>query len=150
MNKFSSPPPAQTRMVDDRGLITLPWLMYFQQAELSFTDRGDPTAADLTQATLTKDSAWHDWDLSAIVPAGATAVLIRVLAVNTAAIGTLMFRKNGNANAINVARVDTQTTSGFVTADIVVPCDSGRMIEYYVGNVGTWAAISLTVAGWWK
>lgn len=114
-----------------------------------FTDRGDPAAADKIASGLIIDSAFHDWDLSAIVPAGATSVLLRVVANNTSASATLLLRKNGNSNSANVTRLDTQVANIYVFADAVVPCDSNRIIEYYVANSGTWN-ITLTVAGWWK
>lgn len=114
-----------------------------------FTDRGDPAAADKIATDLTIDSAYHDWDLSAIVPAGATSVLIRVTANNTGAGATLLLRKNGISNAVNITRIDTQVKGVYVSRDAVVPCDSGRVIEYYVLNSGTWN-ITLAVGGWWK
>lgn len=115
-----------------------------------FTDRGDPTGYDYTQLTLTIDGAWHTLDLSALVPEGATAIILRVQAVNTGAIASIYFRKNGNSNAYNVSRVETQTLTTTALADAIVFCDTARRIQYLIANVGTWASITIVVAGWLK
>ena len=115
-----------------------------------FTDRGDASAPDHTQATLTIDSAWHDWDLSGIVPAGATSVLIRALVSNATAASAIWLRKNGQSNTVNSATLRATAPAQTVVADLVVACDANRVIEYYVGNLGTYDDIDLTVAGWWK
>jgi hypothetical protein len=118
------------------------------QAISVFTDRGDPAAADRTQATLIADSVWRDWDLSSVVPAGAKSVLLRVYGGNTG-VAEIQFRKNGNSNAYNVAKVATQVAGVAVGADVTVACDANRVIEYYLANVGTWT-VTVTIAGWWK
>jgi len=119
-------------------------------AAAAFTDRGDASAPDHTQATLTIDSAWHDWDLSGIVPAGATSVLIRALVSNATAASAIWLRKNGQSNTVNSATLRATAPAQTVVADLVVACDANRVIEYYVGNLGTYDDIDLTVAGWWK
>jgi hypothetical protein len=115
-----------------------------------FTDRGDPASADKILTGLTVDGAWHDWDLSSGIPAGATAVILRVSLGNNSSNGWLMFRKNGNSNETNVAMVNAPVANVAGYATVTVACDSGRVIEYYVANNGTYAFITITVAGWLK
>lgn len=147
MSWVPSPPPAQTRMVDNRGLVTLPWLMYFQSRS-AFTDRGDPTLVDKAIGDLTL-GAWTEWDLSGIVPAGATAVLLRVTVYNTGAGWEVDFRRKGHTNNHNLSR-----TCGLINLpvmdDLIVACDSDRVIEYYVLNSGVYASLDVVVGGWWK
>ena len=112
----------------------------------SFVDRGDPTAVDYTLASFTADATWRDKDLSAIVPVGAKSVVFAVR-VNDAAVGTkAMFRKNGMTNAINVSTITTQVAATDFYADLIVACDSSRVIEYNIA--AAMDAINLTVKGW--
>ena len=112
-----------------------------------FTDRGDPAAVDKSGAGFTQ-GAWTDWDLSAIVPAGATSVLLRVAFICTSGAGELNFRKNGNSNVVNISRT-ASPANVLVQDDLIVACDSGRLVEYYL-LTATYSAVEATVAGWWK
>ena len=114
-----------------------------------FVDRGDPTGWDLDHTGMVADSAWHDWDLSAIVPDGAVAVLLGVHIANTSATQSLMFRKNGNVNNFNIAEARTQVATVYNDTDVIVACDQNRVIEYWLALGGTWL-VYLTVRGWWK
>lgn len=112
-----------------------------------FYDRGDPAAADWTQATLTEDNTWRDLDLSSIIPAGTAMVLFRV-AIQDGGIGnTFMLRKNGLTNDVNAARMRVIVTGQKAWFDVLVAPDSSRVVEYL--GQDTFDVISLTVAGWW-
>lgn len=114
----------------------------------SFVDRGDPAAADWTEATLTKDGAWHDLDCSAIVPAGAKAILFGMSLQNDRVGQVFSMRKKTNFNAINVFMQRTQVSWTFIDEDGVVPCDNNRFVQYNADTLG-WANIKLAVKGWW-
>lgn len=114
-----------------------------------FVDRGDPAAADKTAATLTIDSAWHDWDLSSVVPDGAKWVLIRYSVLNTGAGWEIDLRKKGSVNLFNVARAVGVVNTAYM-GDLHVPCDSNRVISYFVLNAGVYTSLDLTIGGWWK
>lgn len=111
-------------------------------------DRGDPAAWDRT-AGWTADDAWHDWDLSAIVPAGAKTIKIRVHLLNTAIGIAFAFRKNGNANAYVTTQRTTLVASAGFDNEMTVACDNDRIIEYLAGAGGTWSRIWAVVVGWW-
>lgn len=112
-------------------------------------DRGDPAAADFTLATpLTTDGAYHDLDLSSIVPAGAKMVCLRVLVEDNAAGSYVRFRKNGNTNDLNYGEIYTQVSGVLNSADIIVACDVNRVIEYKATST-TFTGISITVKAWW-
>ena len=115
----------------------------------SFVSRGDPAAADKTQATLTINGTWVDWDLSSIVPAGAKAVLLGVEFVQTTADVGMFFRRNGNSNEIARSALRSQVANVNYARDVIVALDSNRVIEYFIVNTGTWTNISITVCGWW-
>lgn len=113
----------------------------------NFVDRGDPAADDFS--SFTADAAWHDLDLSAIVPAGAIAVLIRASILDDATNTLFMFRENGNSNEYNVAEVRSQAANVTMANTLVVPCSTARVIEYYITNT-TITGTAVTVMGWFK
>jgi hypothetical protein len=113
-----------------------------------FKDRGDPAAYDKVLAGFTRDSAWHDWDLSAIVPAGAKAVLMRLYGASSSGVGQVWLRENGNTNTMNIAMLVVRTTGAAYQEDVIVSIDTNRVIEYLANNI-TWTALNALVAGWW-
>lgn len=113
----------------------------------SFVDRGDPAVVDFDQNDLTKDSNWYDLDLSSIVPANTKAILLSVFGAATATNKIIAFRKNGNANEYNAGRLDTQAAGVRLDSQILVACDSSRVVEYFA-STATWLYIGITVCGW--
>lgn len=114
-----------------------------------FSDRGDPEEDDFTGSDFTKDSDWHELDLSSIVPSGVKLVLLRVFVVNSAAQKVCMFKKNGNYEDYNVAGFTTQVAGIGIGGDVWVVPDSNRKIAYWF-QTGTWSVANVTVAGWIK
>lgn len=112
-----------------------------------FTNRGDPPAYDFT--SFTTNGAWQDLDLSGIVPIGATRILIKVYVTDDVAGSVIEFRKNGSANTVvdAVAREYVANIPHYY--DLIVPCDSNRIIEYLATNT-TFTSLGLTVKGWWR
>lgn len=121
----------------------------YVDAKTYFVDRGDPSGGDFNAASYTKDGAFHDLDLSSIVPAGAKAVLMRIYFKSDTVGVQLIFRKKGNANTFNISSVFVQVANTFIGYDLVVPCSTARVIQYNVSASGTWANIDTVVGGWW-
>lgn len=115
---------------------------------MNFVDRGDPAGLDWTQATLTTDGTWRDLDLSAIVPAGAVAVVLETLIADNSVQLTISYRKKGNVNDRNVSTIYNQVSNFFVHAPSIVPCDTDRKIQYNASNI-VWTTIRIVVKGWW-
>jgi hypothetical protein len=114
-----------------------------------FVDRGDPAGPDFREWDLDQDSAFHDLDLSGIVPAGAKAVYLRV--VVEAAGGSnryIALRKKGNVNSGNMPSLRTQAAGAYNDQSVFVICDSNRVIQYFVDGGFTLDFISITVMGW--
>lgn len=109
-------------------------------------ERGSRSASDWDDGDLTTDATWNDLDLSSIVPAGAAFVLLRVSFDDNAVGSLLQFRKNGDSSSYNPI-VRTQVVNIVVDAELLIACDSSRVIEYYGSNL-TFNAISITVLGW--
>lgn len=114
--------------------------------DYGFHDRGDPSAVDYDHTTLTADGAWHDLDLSSIVPAGAKAVLLRVGGYDNTQ-NAIYFRKNGNSNAVNMGVWDNSVINVTYSHDIWVALDSNRVVEYIMTNV-TWTSLTVVIAGY--
>lgn len=117
----------------------------------SYISRGDPVVEvpDYTVASFTKDGAWHDLNLSALVPAGAK--IIRVSgSVTDDAVGSLLWlRKKGSASSYTGSTVRTNVANLAADYQFALECDENRVIQYLASNV-TWVTIYLTVLGWWK
>jgi len=111
-----------------------------------YVDRGDPVAADFD--TFTTDLDWHDLDLSSIVPAGAVLVHLYIQIIDDAAGSYFNVREKGNSNSWNVATIRTQVTDIYMDGNVLVSCDSDRVIQY-MGADTTFTAINITVRGWW-
>jgi len=113
-----------------------------------FVDRGD--------APWDKDSAWTrdaytDWDLSAIVPAGAKAILLRVATTEGGAGQEFTFFKrkagSGSPTSENLLVVVTQGPGLYFHTEGVVAVGADRIIQYYVYTASTGCAA--VVKGWW-
>jgi hypothetical protein len=114
-----------------------------------YVDRGDPASADLVLGSMTTDGTWRDWDVSSVVPAGAVAVNLAVVAHDADGAGsTVSIRKNGNSNSWAALNVDTPANNINGRGNGTVACDSNRVLEYMADNV-TWTNIWITILGWW-
>lgn len=114
----------------------------------TFIDRGDPATSDFSGPAFTRDGAWHDLDLSAIIPAGATAVLFAFEGENAGVAREAKFREKGNVNDKNRSRMIIQIAMVRLTGDFVCPLDANRFIQYNLSALG-WLANVFTVKGWW-
>lgn len=112
-----------------------------------FADRGDAAGYDKQVGDFTTNGSWQDLDLSSIVPAGASAVSM-ILSLEDNLVGSwIMFRKKGNSNFYNRALARTQVANINLDVDLMVFCDSNRVIQYNGFNT-TFTGINLTVKGW--
>ncbi|MBR9682643.1 MAG: hypothetical protein GOV02_03120 [Candidatus Aenigmarchaeota archaeon] len=117
---------------------------------IGYVDRGDPSGDDLNKAGMTLDSAWNIWDVSAVVPAGATAVELEITQVNTNVGKRLEFRKNGNSKEKNILAHKQIVSSVTEVWGGKVSCDSNRIIEYFAtGTAVPWISIAIVIRGWY-
>ena len=115
-----------------------------------WVDRGDPSAADFRIGDLTADGAYHDMDLSSIVPAGATQVRLGIFLSNSQGAGQwkVRFRKNGNSNSHHAPMIRTSVANLVIDGSLQVFCDSSRVIEYQLENDANYTQVDITVLGW--
>lgn len=113
-----------------------------------FIDRGDPSGYDFILSDFILDGAWHDLDLSGIIPVGVKAVLVRTeIRANTAG-KTMTFRKKGNINNYNTNILRTQVGGVVNNIDMVVIPNTDRVIQY-AAVVATWTRLLVVIKGWW-
>lgn len=113
-----------------------------------FVDRGDPAAYDYAKEDLTIDGAWHDLDLSAIVPEKAKAVFIAGHLQGNAVDWKIAFRKNGNVNEIVHGGMETLRAGVERHRSSTIALDGDRKIEYNADNQA-WTTLDLVIKGWW-
>lgn len=114
----------------------------------TYVHRGDPADWDFILGDLTTDDAWHELDLSAIVPEGASAVHLHVVVNNANVAAVIQFRDTSQSDVYNVAFCKQFVAAVSNHYDIVQKIDSNRKIDYNAVTVG-WAGLYISVRGWW-
>jgi len=113
-----------------------------------FVDRGNALGYDFPNAALTKDSAWHDLDLSALLPAGAIAAALCLEAQVAVVGGDFVLRKKGNSAAYNVSKISSMVVGLWHTCDVIVFVDANRFAQYFF-TLGAYSNANITVKGYW-
>lgn len=115
-------------------------------------DRGDPAANDWTKATLAIDNAWHDLDLSGILPRAAAGkfVMFRLVINNTVLGEEVYIREKGNAQFFNTLYARSAVTAERLIYDALVKCDADRQVEYLVTDTGVWNMCNILIRGWYE
>ena len=114
-----------------------------------YVDRGNATAFDIDEQTLTMDNDWHDWDLSSIVPLNAAgkAINIRTLSSDNTANNFSLREKGSTDVAWNILNVRNAAGGTTINQDGIVVCNASRVIEYKVSATATLA--EAVIRGWW-
>ena len=107
--------------------------------------RGTVSAADLANASITKDASFHDLDLSAIVPAGAVSVVLFVEVTDTSANTNFIFRQKGDTGTIQPT-MRVQVANVYAMGQVEVTLDSDRVIQYNLNAAS--ATANVTVLFW--
>ncbi|GAH46609.1 unnamed protein product [marine sediment metagenome] len=113
-----------------------------------FVDRGDPAVYDYAKEDLTIDGAWHDLDLSHIVPEKAKAVFMLGHLQGNDIDWHIMFRKKGNVNEVVHGGMETIRANIERHRSSIVALDANRKIQYKVDDEN-WDTLDLAVKGWW-
>jgi len=108
----------------------------------------DPAAYTYTKASFTLDGTWRDLDMSAIIPAGATAVWLHGRILGAYSGLRILFRRKGNSNTAEWGGLIFQ----FVTHwyHMYVPCSALRVIQYNASNdSANITNVDIVVMGYW-
>lgn len=114
----------------------------------TFIDRGDPAASDFGFGDFVRDGAWHELDLSGIIPTNATCVLLNFFFAGDTVGRAINFRTPGNVNTVNIQDCHQDVANLPMAYGVLVHPDSNRKIEY-VFEISGWFLASLAVRGWW-
>jgi len=110
--------------------------------------RTDPGAWDWNVGDFTIDGAYHDFDLSGILPVTASWVYMKMKLKNTNVSEQIHFRKNGNVNVHGNVSPNILVAGVNHFIERWIPCDSSQIIEYSATNAGTWNNLDLVILGW--
>lgn len=114
---------------------------------IAFVDRGDIAAYDFVSANFTKDTQWHDLDLSAIVGAKAVWVLIHVAMTHSTTNEEIRLKTKGNSNDYNMAHRKNKEANYAYYHGLWVQTDAAGKIEYKI-TAGTYSVLNFTIRGW--
>lgn len=124
------------------------WIIAQGYLTAGYVHRGDPGAFDFVAVNFTKDNAWHDLDLSGIVPANARCANLYLVIRATAIHKQIQFRSKDVTAEINKSTNWTQVANIRIGYPTSVAVDSDRVIQYKVFDA-TFNLINFVVSGWW-
>jgi len=106
------------------------------------------TGWDFVVGDFTTNGAWQvdGLDLSAIVPAGATAAILLLGLTDDAAASALEIRKNAT-QTVSDLRQDTQVANVAIYTQGIVALDADRLVDYYGDNLA-FVGIDICVLGY--
>lgn len=106
-----------------------------------------PAAADWDYTAFTRDSAYHDFDMSAVVPSGAVLVALTVYMKRSAVGKQWRWRSTSWNTVYGNEYLFSQVANIDLAASILVPIDATGKVSYYAESVN-WVAGNVTVKGW--
>jgi len=113
---------------------------------LKYVNRAEQSDYDYDKDTLTVDGYWHVLDLSAIVPANAKVVLLRVGVGYDMRGKFIRISKAGQTNVYSCFEVTTQVAGTRFEDTTLVDC-TGQQIQY-LASAGVPMWLYLIVLGW--
>jgi hypothetical protein len=113
-----------------------------------YVDRGDLPGWDFEEATLTRDYAFHDMDLTNVIgDTSATRVKIRVIFHGTAVGSGCAFREAGNVADVNAGGSRLQVANVYTEFECDVKMSVAQHIEYSFSS--TVDDIYMVIRGYW-
>lgn len=114
----------------------------------SYVDRGAASASDWVVGDFTTDDAWHDLDVSSVVPAGASAIHFAFM-VRDNLVGVYAgIRGKAHPSEWNRVFLLSQVANILIGIDCIVACDNPPVIQYKF-SATAFTSIYLIVRGWW-
>jgi len=106
-------------------------------------------AFDFTAVNFTTDGTWKvdGLNLSAIVPAGATAVHLRIFVSDDAAASAFAIRTNAT-DVINQSYTMVRVANLVEEQHAILALDANRLLDYQGSNLA-FTNIDVAVLGWW-
>jgi hypothetical protein len=107
------------------------------------------TADDFRETAFIRDNTWkiNGLDLSGIVPAGATEVLLNIWAISGTPTDMLWIRTNDTDASNNIAMLMAKAEYIYETGQFVLPIDADRKLDYKIA--ASYSTLHLNVVGWY-
>ena len=105
------------------------------------------TSEDFTLPDFNNNNAWHDLDLSGIVPDKAYAVVVNLRVHTVSFTASTRWRRKGSTTEWGVVKAGTAPSANFRWHQLIIACDSNRVIQYR-NTTGTWTTMDFNVYGW--
>jgi hypothetical protein len=106
----------------------------------------EPSAADFVKGDLTNDTTWNDLDLSSIIPEGTRVVRLSIKYQTPFVGDNILFRKKGQANAIQVDGLYSQIANKPDLRSVEVGVNESRVCQIKVDRApSSWSQIDITV-----
>lgn len=109
--------------------------------------RPDFDGNDFLKEALTIDNAWHELDVSAIVPAGASAAHFHIKVDANTIGGVIYMRPRGRSEFTGTCKVRPQVAGQPIAYFPTVGLDSSRIIEYRISSA-VWVLINIKIEAW--
>jgi len=114
-----------------------------------YVDRGDIAASDWLVGDFTRDNAWHDLNLSGVIPSGLSLVHFRCFILSTVVNKAAMFRTKGNSNEINMHKFWVPVASMWHQMDFMIPPSVDNKVQYRISSTDI-TGMSLSIVGAFK
>jgi len=118
-------------------------------SNITYVDRGDAEAYDFVKNDLTRDGAWHDMDLSAVVGARKRLTILRLALQNVTVQSSVEFRTKGYTGAFNQSKTYTYVSNVPCEQSVTILTDTSGIIQYRATN-NVWGQINILVKGWFE
>jgi len=105
------------------------------------------TSEDFTLPDFDNNNAWHDLDLSGIVPDKAYAVVANLRIGATASSESTRWRTKGSTTEFGAVKAGTYPVGSIRWHQLIIACDSDRIIQYR-NTPGSWTYLDFNVYGW--
>jgi hypothetical protein len=121
-------------------------MLLSRKGGLTYVKRAEQAGYDYDTSSLTQDSLWHTLNLASIIPANAKLVHLRVGAAHASTGRYFRIAAVGDTQNIRNINIATQAANIINESNGFIDC-TGQQIAYWA-TTGTFAALRLTIMGW--
>jgi len=125
-------------------------MLLIQPPGLKFVPRSTISGYDFTAGDFTRDGAWHELNLSALIASNAKGVGIHCDVINSGGNRVLAFAPHGLGSAYFRWGDRAMTASETWTMSFpFVPIIGGPSIDYFFQD-SSFGTVNLSILGWWQ
>lgn len=124
------------------------WMLDYGFLTTSYVFRGTINAHDFGTVSFTQDGAWHNLDLSSIVPEGASAVNLHGSGKSANISTILLLIKKGSGSSRAYCQLRCQVANHQNCFRRTFALGSDRKLEYKISDP-PFSLLNISVVGWW-